>query len=400
MGEKYKIIEIGTGYTSIPAKIGAATEIVVEGLAKAASNQGFDVFVFDINDKNRTENNLNIIEVYVPGFLADTVEYKLGAIHKLKRLVYSFSLTIRLIRFIKIKQHYVLHFHNQYNFYFFYKICSKNKRKNLKLFYTNHTSIWSKPWNEIEKLISKKYFMESFSMKKADQVFVLNEMTYQNLTNHLNISSNKVKMLPNGVNTELYTKLSSDDKDVACLRTKLNLEDRKALFHAGAVCARKNQLEIIKYLTPLFKQDPRIVFLYAGGIREIEYYNSITDYCSSQKIEKNVVYLGELPPGKILNDHYNLAIGFVFFSKSEGFSLALLEALSAGLPVLLSKNLEINFIKGKDNGILIFEKQKDFRDIFLTEVYPSERQKYHSEKASQFIHRNYSWDSITKLYFD
>ena len=29
-----KIIEVGTGYTSIPAKMGAATEIVVEEISK------------------------------------------------------------------------------------------------------------------------------------------------------------------------------------------------------------------------------------------------------------------------------------------------------------------------------------------------------------------------------
>ena len=32
---KMKIIEVGTGYTSIPANMGAATEIVVEELVKS-----------------------------------------------------------------------------------------------------------------------------------------------------------------------------------------------------------------------------------------------------------------------------------------------------------------------------------------------------------------------------
>ncbi len=119
MENKSIIIEIGTGYTSIPAQIGAATEIVVEELAKSASAQGLNVIVFDINDKNRPENNFNIHEVYVPGFLANSVEYKLGFIHKLKRIVYSISLSLKLVRFIKHNQQYILHFHNQFNFFFF-----------------------------------------------------------------------------------------------------------------------------------------------------------------------------------------------------------------------------------------------------------------------------------------
>ena len=162
MKERFTLLEIGTGYTSIPAKIGAATEIVVEELAKSASKQGLDVFVFDIKDRNRPENNLNLIEVYVPGFIAHSVEYNLGFIHKLKRFIYSFSLALKLIRFIKKNQHYILHFHNQFNFFFFYILSSKSRKLNLELYYTNHTSAWSRPWKEIEPIVARKYFLESF----------------------------------------------------------------------------------------------------------------------------------------------------------------------------------------------------------------------------------------------
>lgn len=399
MSANKSILEIGTGYTSIPSKIGAATEIVVEELTKAAINQNLDVAVFDIRDHDRPKNNLNIVEVYVPGFLAKTVETKLGIIHKLKRIVYSFSLSIRLIRYIKSDKFYILHFHNQYNFFFFYKLSSKKKRKNIQLFYTNHTSAWSNPWQEIEHLIAKKYFMESFSLRKADKVFVLNPMTSYNLINHLDIPSGKINLIPNGVNPDIFVKLPADDLTVIELRNKLNLNDRKVLIHSGAVCDRKNQLEIIKYLTPVFKKAPETVFLFAGAVREIAYHQAITEYCIEQKIDNNVIYLGELPPGVALNCYYNLAIGFIFFSKSEGFSLALLEALSSGLPVLLSKNLAMDFIRNKDSGILFFDSNQEFQDAFFTEIYPKDRQQYNSEKASQFIRSNYSWDIITRKYF-
>ena len=38
-----KVYEIGTGYTPIPANIGAATEIVVEELTKSMMKKGIDV---------------------------------------------------------------------------------------------------------------------------------------------------------------------------------------------------------------------------------------------------------------------------------------------------------------------------------------------------------------------
>jgi glycosyltransferase involved in cell wall biosynthesis len=399
MQEKIQVIEIGTGYTSIPSKVGAATEIVVEELVKASLKKGIDIRIFDISDQNRTPSNLPIHEVYLPSFIADKVGYSLGVFHKIKRVWYSFFLAIKLNRYIKKDYHYILHFHNQYNFFFFRLLSTANKRKYVKLFYTNHTFTWSLPWNDIKSLVSKKYFMESYSMKKADIVFVLNENTVKNISEHLNINTSNIKLIPNGVNTEVFNKLSPNDPELLDLRKKLNLENKKIFFHAGTICERKNQLEIIKYLTPAFKANPEQVLIYAGGIRENEYFSAIRDYCKINNIEGNVLYAGELQPGNQLNLYYNLAEAFIFFSKSEGFSLALLEAMSSGLPVLLSKNLEIDFIKVKDNGILTFENQNEFISLLKNEILCPNRQAHHSEKASIFVKNNYSWNKVVDQYF-
>jgi glycosyltransferase involved in cell wall biosynthesis len=394
-----KVIEIGTGYTSIPSKVGAATEIVVEELVKSCIQKGIDVTIFDISDPQRTPSSLPIQEVYLPPFIAGKVGYSLGKFHKMKRVWYSTLLAFRLNRFIEKKHQYILHFHNQYNFFFFWMFSTAGKRKNVKLYYTNHTFTWSLPWNEIESLIKKKYFMENYSMKKADKVFVLNETTLKNLTEYAKISASHIKLIPNGVNTDVYAKLPVGDKTVCDLRKSLHMEGKIILFHAGTICARKNQLEIIQYLTPAFKSNPDLVFIYAGGIKESAYFNSIIEFSKNAKIEKNIMYAGELAPGKMLNTYYNLASCFIFFSKSEGFSLALLEALSSGLPVLLSKNLEINFIKDKDNGILIFQNQEEFLGKLDKEILSTDRQGYHAGRARDFIVTNYSWSHVVDEYF-
>ena len=47
-----KVFEIGTGYTPIPATMGAATEIVVEELTKSFMKKGYDVCIVDIKSDN------------------------------------------------------------------------------------------------------------------------------------------------------------------------------------------------------------------------------------------------------------------------------------------------------------------------------------------------------------
>ena len=67
-----KIFEIGTGYTSVPARMGAATEIVVAELTTSMRKLGEDVTIVDIKDKNRMPTRLPITEAYMPQFFRNS----------------------------------------------------------------------------------------------------------------------------------------------------------------------------------------------------------------------------------------------------------------------------------------------------------------------------------------
>ena len=51
-----KYYEIATGYTPVPARMGAATEIVVEELVKSLEAKGHDVTLVDIKCNDRPDN--------------------------------------------------------------------------------------------------------------------------------------------------------------------------------------------------------------------------------------------------------------------------------------------------------------------------------------------------------
>ena len=72
-----KIYEIATGYTPIPAQIGAATEIVVESLTRAFRNRGIPAEIIDIRSANRPPTDLPIHQVPIPSFLSGA-DLKLG----------------------------------------------------------------------------------------------------------------------------------------------------------------------------------------------------------------------------------------------------------------------------------------------------------------------------------
>jgi len=387
-----KVYEIGTGYTSIPARMGAATEIVVEELTKAMLKKGLDVEIIDIEAKDRLPHSLPIREVKVPGVFTGT-DVQLGLMHKLKRVVYSVALAQKLMQILKkSKETVVLHFHNQYNLFFFLKLVPAGIRKKARIAYTNHSYIWHGAWEEIKDTVHKRYFQEVYCMKHADYVYVLNEQTRENVVAHLQVLPERVHLVDNGVNVDVYRSLSAEEK--AEVQAQLGLEGKQVLLHVGSVCERKNQLEAVRLMLPIMQKDPDIVFCYAGGLIDQEYQQSIVRFAEENQVAGQVRYLGEVKPGEVLNRIYNCAEAMIFPSKAEGFSLVIIEAMAAGLPVVINQTLRFSL----EEDCLRYAEDAAFRQIVETTILDADSRDRMSERVREAVVKKYSWYQIAEDY--
>ena len=384
-----KLFEIGTGYTPIPATMGAATEIVVEELTKAFQNDGKNVVLLDIQTDQRKTNELPIIEVPVPKLFTST-DVQLGFLHKLKRVVYSIALAGKLKNLLKEEQEEViLHFHNQYNLYFFLKLAGRELRKKAKIAYTVHSYIWPGEWDEIKDTVKKKYFQEIYCVKNADYVFVLNDKTARHFVEHLEVKKENIYKISNGVNTEIYSRMTQKETDD--FKEKLGIPGRKMIFQAGSVCDRKNQLGAVQMLSEYMKEHKNVVYMYAGGIIDRGYKEEIDDFAREKGIEDQVLYVGELAPGSQLNEYYNGAHVTLFPSKVESFGLVIIESIAAGTPVLLKEKPLFHL----EDGYSVYEDEEDFIkqvDAFLK-----------AEKDGRIreeVLRKYSWNAVARQHFD
>lgn len=84
-----RICQVGTGFTSIPPQVSAASEEVVYHLSKELISLGCDVRIIDILDKKRVATDLPIYEVPYFSFIRTTRSNSLGLVAK--RLSFSFS---------------------------------------------------------------------------------------------------------------------------------------------------------------------------------------------------------------------------------------------------------------------------------------------------------------------
>lgn len=392
MENKMKIYEIGTGYTPIPACMGAATEIVVEELVKSFRNLNVPVELIDIKTQKRLPNDLPIIEVYVPKSMSGT-DVKLGIAHKLKRVIYSISLASTLRKLLrKATERVVLHFHNQYNLFFFYKLVPRKLQRKACIAYTNHSYIWHDPWDKIESTIKKRYFQEVYCVERADHIFVLNQQTRDNIINHVKVDPARVHLIGNGVNVNTYSVLNQENKRQN--KQQWQCAGKKVFIQVGSVCERKNQLTSLKLLTPWMQKNRDVAFYYAGGIIDPKYQTAIEQYAKNHEIEEQVHYAGELCPGKQLNAFYNLAEAMIFPSKAEGFSLVIVEAMAAGIPVLIDKNLKFEMAE----KCLRYTDEIEFEQIVGEKILNSNTQAKLAEEARKNILNTFSWDKIAQDY--
>jgi len=392
-----KIYEIGTGYTSIPANKGAATEIVVDELSHAFIRQGQDVTVVDIEDPKRLPTNLHIIEVPMPhGFMG--TDEGLGIKHKLKRIIYSISLakTLRHL-LVNERERIVLHFHNQYNAFFFYKLTTAHQRANAFVCYTNHSGAWNGSWSEIKQSIRSRYFQEAYSQKCADLVFVLNKGTVENIQRHLGISLDRICLIKNGVNTELYRSLSTAERRE--VRSRISETCSRYVFHCGSVCPNKGQLRAVQALTPFLTKDRSLFFCYAGGVIDSEYQTAIESFCTQHGIFDQVRYLGEKAPGAELASFYGAASLFVFPSVSEAFSLSVLESLACGVPVLQYRGAGTRIAIPENDGLMNYSENNEFSEKAGRLLYgDSNAYGIISKRARMYMTEHYSWNEIARQY--
>ena len=388
-----KIYEIGTGYTPIPAKVAAATESVVEELTKAFMQKKIDVEVVDISANDRVPNSLPITEVKVPSIFTKS-DISLGIIHKVKRVVYSVALALKLKKILKqTNQKPVLHFHNQYNIYFFLKLVKKELRDKAIIAYTNHNGFWSLPFEEAKSTLQARYFQEIEGMKNADLIFVLNPKMKNNIVENLGIDENKVIRINNGVNTDVYAPLSSEQ--IEKVKEKLNLKNKRIILQVGSVNENKGQGRAVKMIAPLLRENSDTVYAFAGDIVSQEYYQEVLRTAKEEKVENQVVYLGTFSPGEEMNGLYNIADTAIFVSRYEGFSLACVESISAGVPVVLCSDSLSSF----GDGSILAERQ-DVADRIRQLLNDGDLLKELKQAARKNAVENFTWSKTAQKYFD
>ena len=208
---------------------------------------------------------------------------------------------------------------------------------------SNSKWIVMQPW-EFSELRSD--FVDVF--QRADEVWVPSHFV-RNIYVKAGISADKVQVIPNGVNPQLFTPLG----DAYPLETT---KQCRFLFVGGTIYRKGIDVLLQSYVATFSKEDS--VTLVIKDLGGDSFYKGQTAQNLIKEIQQNpdapeIIYIDEKLTEEEMASLYRACSVFVSPYRGEGFSLPTLEAMSSGLPVIVTQGGPTDEYVNEDCGWLI-----------------------------------------------
>lgn len=240
-------------------------------------------------------------------------------------------------------------------------------------------------WGSFARLMLK--MGERSMCRFSDELIVVTE----NMRDYIRVMYElDSSVIPNGAN--LYEKVTTN--------TQLELFGLEKQGYIVAI-SRLVRHKGLKYLIEAYKQmstDKKLVIVGTGAFTD-EY---VTEIKTLALTNPNIIFTGS-QTGEALAELYSHAALFVQPSESEGLSLALLEAMSRQVPVLVS-DIPANAEAVKDGGFVFENKNsQDLQTKMEWILSHKENVEQKVTRAREIIEKHYNWDlivsSIEKIYY-
>jgi glycosyltransferase involved in cell wall biosynthesis len=155
-------------------------------------------------------------------------------------------------------------------------------------------------------------------LNKADVIIAVSEYEKSLLVDYFGLNSEKVIVIPNGVNFEEFKGL------------KRRRHNYRSILYVGYISSFKGPQYLVEVLPRLAKD----VVLEIVGVGPLRLY--LERRAKELKVNDRVRFYQNLPKRELLQKYADADV-FVLLSKYEAYSIVVAEALAAGTPCIVAK---------------------------------------------------------------
>jgi glycosyltransferase involved in cell wall biosynthesis len=358
------------------------TETATFGLARelreqALCNVNIWAFCEHLNDK-RLEKQRKTNSSFYAGQTAGVPVFSYPIIGLPKIKDFSFKLMMDL----KNSDEDILHFQGAHRplSRFLIKKIIKNKITVL----TTHTLQESITYIERKKLRFLIYPLYLDSLRNLDHIIALTKKDL-NLLVSIGLKREKITIIPNGINESKFENR----------REFVNKNEKLKILCVSQFNRNKNLEAVIHVVDKLSKTFDLEAYI-IGAPTDQEYLNEFIQLVRNKNLEK-IVRMGISIDDAALVDCYLSCDLFIFLSKVETFGLAVLEAMYAGLPLVVTEVGSIpEFVKNNVNGFLVSpDNMQQICDCASKLLKDSKLRKEMGIRNKQ-IAKGYTWSKVAK----
>ena len=246
------------------------------------------------------------------------------------------------------------------------------------------------PKNDLRRLNR----LTDLAVKRSDKIIAVSYSTKRDILKfYPQIKEEKIKVIYHGFDATLFEKKFEDDLQKKILR-RWKLIDKKYLLYVGAIQPRKDLPTLVKAFELFKKQSGKseIKLVLAGG-RAWRWRETI-EMIENSSVRQDIVLTDKVGFDELAILYRN-ALLFVFPSRYEGFGIPLLEAFSAGVPVISADNSSLREVGG--DGAEYF-KSGDYLELAekIRRMVADEKKRFMMIERGLRQLKNFSWEKSAR----
>lgn len=253
---------------------------------------------------------------------------------------------------------------------------------------------WTYAHNNWKKQIIDTLVQKNF-LRRANLIHIYNADEREDVLRYLGHPHPNILLIPNGVNLNDFAQLPSR----GTFRQKFNIPaDRQMVLFMSRLNAKKGLDLLLPAFRDYVRQHPDTVLVLAGG--DDGYAATIRQFIDRHTLSESIRMVGMLT-----GDDKKAALAdadlFTLPSYSEGFSIAVLEAMAAGTPALVSDRVGFgDAIREHDAAGLVELTPDGVRAGLETMLGDDARRQRVSQNATVLLRAHYDVDIVAKRMLD
>lgn len=256
-----------------------------------------------------------------------------------------------------------------------------------KIPYCIFTHAMFSPWSLSQKKIGKYIyfnFIEKINLNKASLIFIfekdeLEELRKKNIKTRIaffNSALNKKDVL------ESYRKKQERRESV--------MDGNTTILYLSRIHLKKNLLLLVKAINELVQIEPRVRLLIVGPIEDAFYFKKVESFIREHRLKSYISYKGVAEREEKDKFFFESDI-FVLPSEDEAFPLAILEAMSYGLPVIVTPGCKMPEIDQK-MGYVVEKNPDAIAKAILRLIKNKKSAKSFGASGYEYVLNNFTWD--------